>query len=96
MSNFAVISRSSEFALYVGAEEDVVPEGHFTAQALIVGIPTIYLLAGNQHDDNAPIVGRIELKGTQFTAYKGTGLKGGGYQGQVPAGEFAEAFEQMV
>jgi hypothetical protein len=80
-----------------------VPAGHFIASTKMMGIVTEYLLAGTQGDENARIVGRIEL-GDPFPgsrgarnasiAYRGSELKGGEFLGTVQ--DFDKSFERMA
>ena len=91
MNTLAEIKRVSESEVFVFGQDHDTPEGHFTATAKFMGIPTTYLLKGSEQDSDE-IVGRIELN--NGLAYKGNGLKGGHYLGRIES--FSRSFHAMA
>lgn len=80
--------------LWSNAESDLwthnepnLPEDIFSATVKVLGITTIYILRGEESNDEAEVIGRIELpqltRGDEGPAlgYRGNGLKGGEFLG---------------
>ncbi|MBC9704860.1 MAG: hypothetical protein H9W81_07770 [Enterococcus sp.] len=76
------------------------PEGHFVATTKVLGLTTTYLLNGELDDEDAVIVGRVEIiekpnKANSYrtNAYRGSRIKGGEL---ISAGSYDEAWTKMV
>lgn len=74
------------------APEPRLPEDIFSITVKVLGITTIYLLRGDQTDEDSTVIGRIELplltRGDEGPAlsYRGAGLKGGHFLGSASSG----------
>lgn len=78
--------------------DHATPARHFGVTVKVNDIIMVYLLQGKMGADSAIIKGRVELpqpfskKGA--IAYKGEGIRGGEFQGQLSS--FEDAFAKMV
>ena len=88
MTNLKDLWNSAESDLWTH-DEPALPADIFTATVKVLGITTIYILRGEQGDDLAEVIGRVELplltRGDEGPAlgYRGAGLKGGYFLGSV-------------
>jgi len=94
MTNLKDLWNNAESDLWTH-DEPALPADIFTATVKVLGITTIYILRGEQGNDLAEVIGRIELplltRGEEgpVLGYRGNGLKGGYFMG--PAAEGLEA-----
>lgn len=75
--------------------DDSIPEGHFIATTVHKGYITTYLLRGVEGDENAPIVGRVEVNKDmrRLTVFRGDRMTGGDY---FAFDTYEDAFAKMV
>ncbi|MBC9705960.1 MAG: hypothetical protein H9W81_13510 [Enterococcus sp.] len=71
------------------------PDGYFAVSFPFLGLFTTYLLTGKPQDENAPVVGRVEISDSRMRAnvYRGAGLIGGEY---MVAYSYDEAFAKIL
>lgn len=96
MSNLADLNKNAEKVVtYVDSS---TPAGYFGATAKILGLFATYLLKGEEGDENALIVGRVEIPNSmeisKTNIYVGGSLKGGEWSGRLTS--YSEAFAKMV
>lgn len=82
------LRKHAESDIFLG-DEPRLPEDIFSVTVKILGITTIYLLRGEQKNEDSKVIGRVELplltRGDEGPAlgYRGAGLKGGHFLGSV-------------
>lgn len=98
---YADLLRSGDKGARVVTSVDMsTPPGYFIASTKMLGLTTEYLVQGTEGDPKAPIVGRIELRKSRGSIYRGNELKGGEYLGSVGGNfsnlTFADAFDAIA
>jgi len=92
------LHKHAEGDIFFG-DEPRLPEGIFSVTMKFLGITTIYLLRGEQANEDSEVIGRIELplltRGDEGPAlgYRGSGLKGGYFLGAVSESMDAKMLE---
>lgn len=92
--NLKTIKKNAEIDM-VATSVGEVPAGYFVATTKVLGIVTTYMLKGELDDENATIVGRVEINKNRsgINCYRGDRIKGGEL---LSAGSYDEAWSKII
>ena len=92
--NLNTIKKAAEIDM-VATSVGEVPSGYFVATTKVLGIVTTYMLSGELDDENATIVGRVEINKNRsgINCYRGDRIKGGEL---FRADSYSQAWAKML